>query len=170
MVRRMLLAVSTFGVATLIAVAGASAVGPIPGPVGPHQEFGALVNGQNGIAKAAPIRMACFGPVRPGQVGHPMAGQTVEVFRPEAIVGRFGFTGANAKSIVAFFGPPPPSPVASHPSTSTVTFHRYGAVKVIPTSLRLPCAGTGNVFFVPLPMSPPTSRPATVRVRYIGQP
>jgi hypothetical protein len=114
--------------------------------------------------------MACFGPIKPGQMGHPFSGQTVEVFRPEVIVGRFGYTGSSATSIVAFFGPPPPTPVTTPPTTSTVTFRYYGVTKQIPTSLLLPCAGTGNVYFVPLPMSPPTSKPAVVPVAYVGQP
>jgi hypothetical protein len=81
-----------------------------------------------------------------------------------------GFTGANATSIVVFFGAPPPTAVATTPGTGNVAFTRYGVTKAIPTSLLLPCAGTGNVYFVPLPMSPPTSRAATVRVSYVGQP
>src|SRR5665213_51747 len=66
--------------------------------------------------------------------------------------------------------PPPPTPVTTPPAASTVTFGHYGVVKAIPTSLLLPCAGTGNVYFVPLPMSPPTSKPAVVPVTYVGQP
>ena len=158
--------------AAVMMVASAAAVTSVPpqGKVGPHQIFGGLVNGKNGIDAPAEIRMACFGPVRPGQRGHPMAGQTVEVFRPEAIVGHFGNTGRRATSIVAFFGPPPPSPAPATPAASTVTFKQYGVVKKIPTSLLLPCSGTGTVSFVPLPKSPPTSRDASVRVSYAGQP
>ena len=133
----------------------------------------AYVDAQEVSAKKnapAAIRMACFGPVRPGQRGHPMAGQTVEVFRPEAIAGHFGNTGSRATSIVAFFGPPPPAPAPATPAASTVTFKTYGVVKKIPISLLLPCGGTGVVSFVPLPKSPPTSRDATVRVSYVGQP
>jgi len=170
MLRRILAMASAGLAATVVMVAGASAAVPPQGKVGPNQVFGGLVNGQSGVAAPAQIQMACFGPIRPGQTGHPLAGQTVEVFRPEAIVGDFGFTGANASSIVAFFGPPPPTPVAAPPSTGTVTFKRYGIAKKIPTSLVLPCAGTGTVYFVPFPMDPPTSRAATVRVSYVGQP
>ena len=170
MVRRILVGVGAVVAATAMVIASAGAAVPPQGKIGPHQVFGGLVNGRNGIGTPAPIRMACFGPIRPGQTGHPMAGQTVEVFRPEAILGHFGNTGARATSIVAFFGPPPPTPAPATPGASTVTFYRYGVVKAIPTSVVLPCAGTGTVFFVPLPMSPPTSRAATVRVAYIGQP
>ena len=168
MIRRLSAGALVCVAATAIAVGSASAVPP-SGKVGPNQVFGALVNGKNGVTTPAPIRMACFGPVRPGQRGHPMAGQTVEVFRPEAIVvAHPGFTAKNATSIVAFFGPPPPAPAT--PAASTVTFKKYGVKKPIPTSVLLPCAGSGTVHFVPLPKSPPKSRDATVRVAYIGQP
>jgi hypothetical protein len=104
-------------------------------------------------------------------MGHPMAGQTVEVLRPEAILTKDGFTGPNANSIMAFFTAPPPSPAKLAPAGSSVTFHRYAVPHAIPTSLLLPCAGTGNVYFVPLPMSPlGPARSAVVPVRYVGQP
>jgi hypothetical protein len=154
----------------VVTTTNAAAVVPPHGTVGPHQVFGGLVNGLSGFASPAPIRMACFGAVHPGETGHPMSGQTVEVFRPEAIVGHFGYTGADATHIVAFFGPLPPTPVVVPPTASTVTFTKYDVKKPIPTSLRLPCDGTGSVAFIPLPQSPPSSRDATVPVRYQGQP
>jgi len=162
---RSFVAVSAFVVGTGVIVASAGAV-PLQGKVAAHQTFGGLVNGKNGVSSPAPIRMACFGAVRPGQKGHPMGGQAVEVFRPEAIRGSFGNTGARAGSILTFFHTPPPKPA---PSANTVTFTRYGVKKAIPTSLSLPCAGTGKVYFVPVATSS-SARTATVRVGYIGQP
>lgn len=171
MVRRLLVCICAFVVASAFGAAGATAAIPPQAKVGPNQYFGGLVNGGNGITAPATIRMACFGPIRPGQRGHPMAGQTVEVFRPEVIVlNHSGFTGKRATSIVAFFGPPPPAPAPATPAASTVTFKRYGVNKPIPTSLLLPCGGTGTVHFVPLPKDPPKSHDATVRVAYVGQP
>jgi hypothetical protein len=167
MARQLLAAVCAFVAATAIVISSAGAAVPPQVKVGPHQVFGGLVNGQSGLRTPAPIHMACFGAVRPGQKGHPLKDQTVEVFRPEAIRGHFGNTGDRATSIVAFFGPVPPT---ATPGASTVTFHRYGVKKPIPTSLLLPCGGTGTVHFVPLPKSPPTSHDATVRVAFIGQP
>jgi len=169
MLRRVFIGtVAVAALAVLVGPAGASTVVPAQGKVGPHQVFGGLVNDQSGIGTPAPIRMACFGPVRPGETGHPMAGQTVEVFRPEAIVGHFGYTGARGNRIVAFFGPPPPAPVGA--TSSTVTFTKYGVKKPIPTSLVLPCFGTGAVTFVPMPQGPLDTRDATVQVSYEGQP
>jgi hypothetical protein len=168
---RLLIGVCVLAAAIVLVAASAGAAIPPQGKVGPNQYFGGLVNGKNDLAAPVLIRMACFGAVRPGQRGHPMAGQTVEVLRPEVIVVHHsGFTGKNANRIVAFFGPPPPTAVPPTPSASTVTFRKYGVNKAIPTSLLLPCSGTGTVYFVPLPMSPPKSHPATVRVSYVGQP
>lgn len=168
MVRRLLVAGGMLVVATALFAASASASIPPQGKIGPKQFFAGMVNGKTGLGAPAQINMACFGAIRPGQMGHPMAGQSVEVLRPVVVSARDGYTGSSANSIVAFFGPPPPTPVPS--TTSTVTFHWYGVVKAIPTSLLLPCSGTGTVTFVPLPMSPPTSRAATVPVTYVGQP
>jgi hypothetical protein len=169
--RRMLVGLSVVATVTAVLVASAGAAIPPQGKVGPRQYFEGLVNGDSGLARPVTIKMACFGAVRPGQKGHPMTGQTVEVLRPEVIVvGHSGYTAKNATSIVAFFGPPPPSPAPATPAASTVTFKKYAVKKPILTSLLLPCSGTGIVSFVPLPKSPPTSRDATVRVAYVGQP
>ena len=167
MFRRVLAGACFCIVVISIGVSRAGAALPLQGKVGPHQVFGGLVNGDSGVGIRAPIHMACFGAVRPGQKGHPLKGQTVELFHPEAIRGHFGNTGDRATSIVAFFGTPPP---VATPGATTVTFHRYGVTKPIPTSLLLPCDGTGTVHFVPVPKSPPTSHDATVRVAFIGQP
>jgi hypothetical protein len=135
--------------------------------VGPDQAFGALVNGRSGHAAPVAIRMACFGPTVPGQLGHPMGGQSVRVVLRGTSASAAGFTGADATTIGVFFGPPPPT---AAPGSGLVSLNRYGVARAIPTSLLLPCIGTGLVTFVPLPMSPPTSRTAVVPVTYVGQP
>ncbi len=171
MVRRTLVGLCAVIAATAMVVVSAGAAIPPQGKVGPRQYFEGLVNGQAGMGTPVAIKVACFGAVRPGEKGHPRAGQTVEVLRPLVIVvGHSGYTGKRATSIVAFFGPPPPTPSPVPPNASTVTFHEYGVKKAIPTSLLLPCYGTGTVSFVPTPQSPPSSRDATVPVSYVGQP
>jgi hypothetical protein len=75
------------------------------------------------------------------------------------VLANAGYTGNSATSIGVFFGAPPP---AAGPGQ--VSFTRYGVPKAIPTSLELPCGGSGQVTFVPFPQSPPTSRAATVPV------
>ena len=139
--------------------------------VGPKQYFTGVINGRDGNTTVPiVIRMACFGAIRPGETGHPMGGQTLavhELFPPTATAGSLGFTG-NDFEIGVFFNAPPP--VASSGSvTATPVFRRYDVSKPLPTSLTLPCFGTGTVYFVPIPVIPP-SRAATVPVAFVGQP
>jgi len=164
---RPLLMLAFIVLAPLRFVAGVASATTIPpqGAVGPHQYFHALVNGKNNQKNPVTIKMACFGAVRPGETGHPMAGQTVEVVRPVAILSTDGYTGTNATRIVASFGPQP----TANPAATTVTLTRYTASKPIPTTLILPCAGTGRVTFTPAPSSK-TARATTVKVSYVGQP
>jgi hypothetical protein len=164
MVRRILVGASVLVAALVFVAPSASVAASVHGKVGPHQYFGASVNGELGIGTPATIRMACFGPIILGETGHPLPGQTVEVERSLAGVDGVGFTGSRAKSISVFFGAPPPSVV----SAGAVTFVRYGVAQPIPTSLLLPCSGSSTVSFVPLPMSPPTSRDAVVRVNFVS--
>ena len=171
------LGVVALGAAVLLPAGPVAGAGPPGhGRVGHNQRFVASVNGATGVAVPATIRMGCFGPLVPGQSGHPLAGQFVEVYRPQVIVAGLGFTGPTATTIQAFFGAPPPSPMSpaeagAGAGAGAVAFSRYGIRKAIPTSLTLPCAGTGNVYFVPLPRTPlgPASD-AVVHVAYVGQP
>jgi hypothetical protein len=142
-----------------------SAAGAAPPAIGPNQPFVGKVNGSEGVIAPVAIKMACFGAITPGQTGHPMAGQTVEVRRRLVDRKRFGETGSLTTSIGAFFGPPPPS---ASPVASYVNFTAYGLQK-IPTTLTLPCAGTGHVLFVPLP-TVCCGRSFNVPVTYVGQP
>ena len=45
----------------------------------------------------------------------------------------------------------------------------YDRTRPLPTSLTLPCSGTGTVWFTPIAVVPP-SRSATVPVRYVAKP
>jgi hypothetical protein len=137
------------------------------GTVGPKQYFTGVINGKDGnTTTPIVIEMACFGPIRPGQTGHPLAGQTLAVhqeFPPTTQAGSLGQTG-NDSEIGVFFNVPPPAGAASTP-----VFTRYDQPQPLPTSLTLPCAGTGTVYFTPIPVVPP-SQSATVPVQYVGQP
>lgn len=130
--------------------------------IGPHQYFDGLVNGSIGVGHPAIVKVVCPGPA--SRTGHPLVGQRLEVTEPKAVLSTSGYTGKKATSIDAFFGAPPPA--AEGPGQ--VSFKKYGVAKSIPTSLELPCAGTGHVTFVPYPQSPPTSRAATVAVEYVN--
>ena len=130
--------------------------------VGPNQGFVGSVNGR---FDSATILMACFGPIKPGQTGHPMAGQMLEVLSPPPpiAVGPIhpGSTGASATRIVAVLGGD------SH--VVLARFTRYFQPVAVPQSVELPCAGSGVVRFVPKPASS-TSKPAWVSVSFVGQP
>jgi hypothetical protein len=141
----------------------ATAAGAATHPkVGPHQYFDGLVNGSIGAGSPAIVKVACPGPAN--TTGHPLAGQTVEVTEPKAVLSTSGYTGRHGTSIGVFFGAPPPT---AH-GPGQVNFTRYGVAKPLPTSLELPCSGRGHATFVPFPQSPPTSRDATVTVKYVN--
>jgi hypothetical protein len=139
--------------------------------VGPNQYFAGLVNGSRGPAV---VRMACFGPTYLGERGHPLPGQTLEVAYLGRVppptpfaTGDVGFTGPLASEIGAVFGPLPPSPYASPVSVTIFTF--YGVSQPLPTSVLLPCFGSGSVRFVPIPVAG-GSKQAVVSVVFEGQP
>ena len=151
------------GLAALIgAVAAAPSVSAQSAvPIGPQQVFTGLVNGMH---PTGTIKVFCPGPIRVGQTGHPVGGQTVGVRRAAAstTVGT-GFTGSLGMSIVVSFA----SPVATGPGPTTtppITFTTYGT-QPIPTSLTTPCRGRRAVIFSPRPTSK-TARNAVVQVTY----
>jgi hypothetical protein len=153
--------VVTAGILTAVTAAPAWADPVIdPAPIGPNQYFYGLVNNQAGHAT---IQMGCFGPIRPGQTGHPLPGQTVKVFPvPPPTTNDLGFTGSAAHAIAVRF----PLPTAVN---TPVILRDYAVSADIPVSLTLPCSGTGTVAFVPEPTSP-TAHTATVTVSFVGQP
>ena len=146
-------------IATGLLLPGVSSAATHP-KVGPHQYFAGSVNGSLGTSTPAVIKVVCPGPE--AQRGHPLSGQTVEVRLAVATTRSVGYTGNDATSIGTFFGPPPPTTTGP----GQVSFREYGVPKAVPTSLSLPCQGTGVVTFVPFPESPPISRSASVPVQY----
>ena len=146
----------------LLTAGSAPAVATTGGPVGHDQAFVGRVNGS---FHRATIAMACFGPVYPGETGHPMAGQTLEALSPlpPVAVGPIhpGDTGSSANRVVAVLRGATPAILAR--------FTNYFQTKAIPTSAELPCAGTGVVRFVPKPTSA-TAKAAWVTVSFVGQP
>ncbi|WUH89068.1 hypothetical protein OG900_02260 [Streptomyces sp. NBC_00433] len=138
--------------------AGAATASPLP--IGPGQTF---VGQVNGVTIGAVIKVGCFGPVTPSSTGHPLSGQTVSV---QLIAGNapdqatVGYTGTSATHDLAGFGP-------ASSVTAATDIKAYGLGVPIPTSLNLPCYGTGTVGFVPAPTSP-TAQTATVAVTYVS--
>ncbi len=160
-------------VAALLSITAAIAPAAAAGAhreIAPHQAFQAAVNGLSGAGGPVTIAMACSGPIQPGQTGHPLPGQTVAVTFvpvPQRSTVSLGYTGDRGTSIGAFFGAPPPAaPMGAMPSY--IPFDRYGT-RAIPTSMVLPCHGTEQVTFVPLPLDP-SERSTAVPVQFAGQP
>jgi hypothetical protein len=148
-------------------VASASAAVSAQMRVAPHQFFRATVNGATGDQGRVNIGVGCVGPIHPGETGHPLPDQMVGVqfMQPPPNTIPLGYTGNRGTSIGAFFDAPPPG----GPSTASyVRFTSYG-LKGIPTSLVLPCSGTGQVTFVALPLDP-SERSTAVPVRFVPQP
>jgi hypothetical protein len=137
-------------------------------PLPTQAEFGGTVNA---TTDHATIRMACFGPERPGRTGHPLAGQTVGVFVPEAMTRpTFGRTGRPARAIAVTI-------VTARGSVGPVVRFRrlvltrpvISASRHLPTWPTLPCSGPATVVFTPVPATGDT-RPATVDVTLAAQP
>jgi hypothetical protein len=154
-----------FGTIAALALAGgavglpsASAAVVDPAPIGPHQLF---VGQVNGVSVDAAIKVGCFGPVTPGETGHPVAGQTVDVMPVVPPTSSLvGYTGESADRIQVGFT------LASTAATPVIL--RATVVRAaIPTSLNLPCFGTGQVAFVPAPTSA-TARTSFVKVTYVN--
>ncbi|QMU76878.1 hypothetical protein GXW83_15210 [Streptacidiphilus sp. PB12-B1b] len=154
--RSLTVAVVTVGAAALMAAAPAYAAGVVdPAPIGPGQYFTGLVDN---VSSQAVIKVVCPGPVVPGETGHPLAGQTVEALPAAASsASTAGYTGSAADRINVDFG--------ATSTTAPVTLTHWAVQAAIPTSLLLPCSGSGTVVFVPAPASP-TAQAATVVVDY----
>lgn len=146
------LAAGSFGVSGAVAAEAAAA------PIAPHQWF---VGQVNGVTTNATIKVGCFGPATPGQTGHPLSGQYVSV--APAVSGsssEVGYTGEAADRVVVDFG-------AGTSTGSLTVLKEYGVKAAIPTTIDLPCYGTGRVAFIPAPTST-TARAATVAVTYVS--
>src|SRR5664279_696575 len=79
--------------------ATATSTPPIHGRIGPNQIFVGLVNGSSGVRSHAQIRVACPGPVMPGETTHPLAHQPLEVDPPATIDTNVGHTGGLATPV-----------------------------------------------------------------------
>ncbi|MFE9428619.1 hypothetical protein ACFYNO_37390 [Kitasatospora sp. NPDC006697] len=141
----------------------AAAQSPVqdPIPVRPDTAFQGLVNG---AAANAAIQLGCFGPITPGQTGHPLAGQTVEADAVTPVSTVAGYTGSAGTAIEVT--------ITTSSAGSIQLVGKLGsffAPLAIPTSLVLPCTGTAQVTFTPIPTSP-TARPSVVTAALLSQP
>ncbi|HEV2637618.1 MAG TPA: hypothetical protein VGX23_20870 [Actinocrinis sp.] len=152
-------ALAALALAAALAPSAAFATTPVqdPLPIGPNQSFVGVVNGK---AANAVITMVCPGPITPGETGHPLAGQYVEVETVVPVAAADGFTGSSATHIDANFATPSAASV-----NPPVVFTSYFVKEAIPTTDVFPCSGSGAVTFVPLPTST-TARSFTVSVAF----
>ena len=139
--------------AVLVAVACQPPAGQ---KVGPNQHFRGLVNGKN---TAAQIKVACPGPAVVGRTTHPLAGQTLAVTQ---VASGGGFTGSSASAIYT---------TVTSTLGSVASFKVYDATQPIPTTLTVPCQGTGQIAFSTcfdvIPCTA-TAKPNVVTVTYVN--
>jgi len=147
--------------AVLVTAAPASAAA-----IGPNQHFVGALGGDS--TSPATLQMGCFGPITPGESGHPLANQFAEVLSPAVSSGSaaLGFTGtlANAVDISIVYAR---GTIVVVTPIGEVT--AYGQELEVPTSLVLPCSGSGTLVFEPTPTSP-TAVPYDLTVNFVGQP
>jgi hypothetical protein len=127
--------------------------------VAPNQDFRGLVNAKT---SKAVLHVFCPGIAK---TGHPLPRQTVGVgLVIDPVTPNDGVTGKAASSIGAWLtwpttvAPPPPAYVA--------TFTSYRTVR-IPTSITVPCSGSGEMLFLPAKGSP-TVKAATVSLTFVN--
>jgi hypothetical protein len=148
---------SVFGLTLVLAVPGGGvAAAGVVGPtrVGPHQWF---VGEVNGSFTTPAVKVVCPGP---STVGHAVPGQTLAVNAPPVVLSNAGNTGAQGRRIVATIGP-------ATSTAGSVVFSRYHRPQPFPTSVTLPCSGTGLVVFTPEPGSR-TAKASIVTVSYVN--
>lgn len=156
-------ALAALALAGLSCAPSASAdAGTPPSPVTPNTYFSGVVNPGRAFPGGVPaIYVLCPGPITAGETGHPASGQYVEAQRllpPGAST--VGFTGTAATQIdVVFSGA---TYVAANPP---VVIDDFDLLVPVPTTLNLPCGGSGTASFVPMPTSP-TANSATVQIDY----
>jgi len=148
----MLMGLAAVAAASLGGVATASTIGPTR--VGPHQWF---VGEVNGTSNDATVNVVCPGP---STMGRALPGQTLAVSPSLVILQNSGNTGAKGRKIVALIGP-------AVSTAASVVFTKYNSPQPFPTTVPVPCSGTGTVSFVPLPGSP-GAKTGTVSVSYVN--
>jgi hypothetical protein len=128
-------------------------------PIGPGEHFIGLVNGSNDLPV---VHTVCPGPWWPGRTGPVAGGQSMSVAR---VADGAGYTGLFNR-IYAWFDPADPTTVPTQ-----IKFRRYGTPRSIPTSIRVPCDGTGKVTFSSCPFGAPCAAgwvPDHVDVQFVN--
>ena len=154
---RRLTTVLTAVLASLLMISSASAASATA--IKPNQHFIGVVNGTGPSATAVTsVQVLCSNLATTGQVA---TGQTLSV---RAAASGAGFTGPLSQ-VFAWFDQDVRSPAPTE-----VTFRRYGTERAVPSTVRVPCSGTGTVTFSPCPRDAPCVFGWTsmqVRVRFV---
>jgi len=129
--------------------------------VGPGQYFTGEVFGPSTSSNQSVIDVACAGVAT---VGHPLAGQTVEVnLLLPPVNTTAGYTGSEAVEIDT-------SLIYAEGTLSAdvpiATFTQYFVKSPIPTSITVPCSGSGVMRFSPYPLDSGT--PSDVGVTFVS--
>lgn len=138
-----------------------SGIAAASAPIRAHQHFVGVVNGKRATAGTLPVvYTACAGPIWTGRTGHVTGGQTVAV---RHVTQGGGYTGP-FRHIYAWFVQD-----SSSDGPQQVTLTRYRSPVAIPTSVQVPCDGTGQVHFSSCPYLAPCAAgwtPTEVTVRF----
>ncbi len=117
------------------------------GQVGPKQYFDGEFFGLTSASAQNVIQVTCAGPAT---TGHPAAGQYVaahQFFPPVAAT--YGYTGNSGTEIDVNLIYSIGTITVVTPTFATLTY--YDTTAEIPTSLTVPCSGTGVLAFTPSP-------------------
>lgn len=163
---RLRLAAMSVGAVTVLLVgaltgaataSAASSVAPAvsPSPISSNTFFSGLVNGQN----PGTIKVVCSASA--AKSGHPADGQSVEAILASSVAGATtGYTGSLGTSLTVS--------ISAGGTTSLIgVLNNFYETLAIPTSLDLPCSGTGTVAFAPTPTSA-TATTAAVAVKLVS--
>ena len=148
--------------AVAVAVLAATCAAQLPASgasIKAHQHFVGRVNGQPSVAT---VHTVCAGPATAGRVGSIASGQTVSV--RHVSTGK-GYTGYFS-TIYAWF-----VQNASENGHKAATITAYRTKVAIPTSVRVPCEGTGRMEFSSCPYLAPCAYgwvPTYVKVQYVN--
>ena len=127
--------------AAVLATLGLVAVADAAHSIRANQHFRGKVNG---ASAAAVVYTECPGPVVPGRTGPAIGGQTMSIVRGKGA----GYTGPFSQ-IYAWFVP------MDATAPTQLTFTGYRAPQEIPSSIQVPCEGTGQVEFSSCPYAAP---------------
>jgi hypothetical protein len=120
-----------------LSLAAPSAAGA---PIKAGQHFDGRVNGRH---HSAIVHAVCPGP---SSTGHVAAQQTMSV---EHVAKGHGYTGL-FDHVYAWF-----QPASGGPAPTQLRFTHYASPRAIPTSIVVPCSGTGDVVFSSCPYLAP---------------